>query len=109
VRVDSTTAVGGWSRLVAVLSARTPAGKEIVIAGGGVPTRPGSRTYTITLGSQATFVPRGSQLTLTLGASSLVQNPANLLYLDLPMPAGARLRVGAARLTLPTLATPLSG
>ena len=33
------TARGGWSRIVAVLSARTPAGKEIVVAGGGVPTR----------------------------------------------------------------------
>ena len=35
------TARGGWSRIVAVLSARTPAGKEIVVAGGGVPTRAG--------------------------------------------------------------------
>ena len=34
-------ATGGWSRIVAVLSARTPAGKEIVVAGGGVPTRAG--------------------------------------------------------------------
>ena len=33
------TASGGWSRIVAVLGARTPAGKEIVVAGGGVPAR----------------------------------------------------------------------
>jgi predicted acyl esterase len=108
VRVDATSATGGWSRLVAVLSARTPAGKEIVVAGGGVPTRPGTRSYTISLSSQATFVPRGSRLTLTLGASSLAQSPGNLLYLDLPMPATARLRVGAARLTVPVLAVPLT-
>jgi hypothetical protein len=36
---SSANATGGWSRIVAVLSARTPAGKEIVVAGGGVPTR----------------------------------------------------------------------
>jgi ABC-2 type transport system ATP-binding protein len=108
VRVGAVTAVGGWSRLVAVLSARTPRGTEIVVAGGGVPTRPGTRTYTISLSSQATFVPRGSRLRLTLGASSLVQSPANLLYLDLPMAAGATLRVGATRLTMPVLAAPVS-
>ena len=32
-------ASGGWSRLVAVLTARTPGGKEIVVSAGGVPTR----------------------------------------------------------------------
>ena len=61
-------ASGGWSRLVAVLTARTPQGKEILVAAGGVPTANGARRLTIRLGSQATFVPRGSRLTLTLAA-----------------------------------------
>jgi hypothetical protein len=47
-------ATGGWSRIVAVLSARTPTGKEIVVAGGGVPAKAGKRTYRIVLGNQAT-------------------------------------------------------
>ncbi len=103
------TARGGWSRIVAVVSATTPAGKEIVVAGGGVPTRPGKRTYRIVLGDQATFLPRGSRLWLTLGSSSLAQNPANLLYLDLPFPASAGLAVTGGSLRLPELATPISG
>lgn len=107
VRVTA-TASGGWSRLVAVLSARTPGGKEIVVGGGGVPTRAGTHTYTIALNDQATFVPRGSRLTVTFGSSSLAQSPANLLYLDLPMAAGARVVVGPATLRLPRLATPVS-
>jgi predicted acyl esterase len=101
-------ATGGWSRIVAVLSARTPAGKEIVVAGGGVPTRPGKRTYRIVLGNQATFVPKGSRLQVTVGSSSLAQSPANLLYLDLPFPSTARLSVTGGSLRLPQLATPVS-
>ena len=103
------TASGGWSRIVAVLSARTPAGKEIVVAGGGVPTRAGTRTYRIALSDQATFLPTGSRLTLTIGSSSLAQSPANLLYLDLPFPATARLRVTGGQVRIPELATPISG
>ena len=96
-------ASGGWSRLVAVLTARTPQGKEIVVSAGGVPTKNGVQTVTIKLASQATFVPRGSRLTLTLGSSSLAQSPSNLLYLDLPMAPSARVRVGNAVLTIPSL------
>ena len=66
--------------------ARTPAGKEIVVAGGGVPTHAGRAERTgSSSANQATFVPQGSRLTLTIGSSSLAQNPRNLLYLDLPM------------------------
>jgi predicted acyl esterase len=104
----SANATGGWSRIVAVLSARTPAGKEIVVAGGGVPARSGTRTYRVSLGSQVTFVPKGSRLTLTIGSSSLAQNPGNLLYLDLPFPSTARLAVTGGSLKLPQLATPVS-
>jgi fermentation-respiration switch protein FrsA (DUF1100 family) len=107
VRV-SANATGGWSRIVAVLGARTPAGKEIVVAGGGVPARPGARTYRIVLGSQATFLPKGSRLTLTIGSSSLAQSPGNLLYLDLPFPSTARLAVTGGSLGLPHLATPVT-
>jgi predicted acyl esterase len=101
-------ATGGWSRIVAVLSARTPAGKEIVVAGGGVPARAGKRTYRIVLGNQATFLPKGSRLTVTIGSSSLAQSPANLLYLDLPFPSAARLAVTGGSLRLPQLGTPVS-
>jgi len=104
----SATATGGWSRIVAVLSARTPAGKEIVVAGGGVPARAGKRTYRIVLGNQATFLPKGSRLQVTIGSSSLAQSPGNLLYLDLPFPATARLAVTGGSLRLPQLATPVS-
>ena len=101
-------ATGGWSRIVAVLSARTPAGKEIVVAGGGVPAKSGKRTYRIVLSNQATFLPKGSKLTVTIASSSLAQNPGNLLYLDLPFPSTARLTVSGGSLRLPQLATPVS-
>ena len=104
----SVAASGGWSRLVAVLTARTPQGKEIVVSAGGVPTKRGVQKLTIRLASQATFIPRGSRLTLTLGSSSLAQSTSNLLYLDLPMAAAARLRVGNAVLTLPGLRIPVT-
>jgi hypothetical protein len=99
---------GGWSRLVAVLAARTPTGKEIVVSAGGVPTKAGARKVTIQLVNQATFVPKGSRLTLTLASSSTAQSPANLLYLDLPMAPTARARVGTAVLKLPGLRTPVT-
>jgi ABC-2 type transport system ATP-binding protein len=102
-------ASGGWSRLVAVLTARTPQGKEIVVSAGGIPTRNGSRTVTIRLFSQATFVPRRSRLTLTLASSSTAQSPSNLLYLDQPpLPASARVRIGTAVLALPGLRSPVT-
>jgi predicted acyl esterase len=101
-------ASGGWSRLVAVLTARTPAGKEIVVSAGGVPTANGARKVTIQLLNQATFVPQGSRLTLTLASSSTAQSTSNLLYLDLPMPPSARARVGTAVLKLPGLRTPVT-
>ncbi len=101
-------ASGGWSRLVAVLTARTPGGKQIVVSAGGVPTRKGARKIAIELIDQATYLPKGSRLTLTLGSSSLAQSPTNLIYLDLPMPASARARVGNAVVTIPGLRTPIT-
>jgi predicted acyl esterase len=104
----SIAASGGWSRLVAVLTALTPKGDEIVVSAGGVPTKNGARKVTIRLMNQATFIPKGSRLTLTLASSSTAQSTSNLLYLDLPMAASARARVGTAVLKLPGLRTPVT-
>jgi predicted acyl esterase len=103
------TAAGGWARLVAVLTARTKAGKEIVVSSGGVPTTPGRRTYTIRMLDQATFVPKGSRFSVTVASSSSAQSPANLLYLDLPMVTGARVTLGALTVRIPVLAKTISG
>jgi len=75
---------------------------------GGVPTQNGARKVTIRLINQATYIPKGSRLTLTLASSSTAQSTSNLLYLDLPMAASARLRVGTAVLKLPGLRTPVT-
>jgi hypothetical protein len=68
----------------------------------------GRRKLTIRLLDDATLIPRGATLTLTLASSSLAQNPGNLLYLDLPMPANAKVSLGPASLTLPVLRKPVS-
>jgi predicted acyl esterase len=107
VRVSATVG-GGWSRLIAVLSAKTRAGGEIVVAAGGVPTRAGTRSYRIRLADQATLMPKGSRLELTIASSSTAQSPQNLLYLDLPMPAGASARIGPIALKLPVLKKTIS-
>jgi pimeloyl-ACP methyl ester carboxylesterase len=101
---------GGWSRLVAVLTAEPRKGSEIVVSEGGVNTAglKGTRRLTIRLIDTATLIPRGARLTLTLASSSVAQNPGNLLYLNLPMPKAARISLGPARLTLPILRKPVS-
>lgn len=100
---------GGWSRLVAVLTARRQ-GSDTVVSEGGVNTAgfKGTRQLTIRLIDAATLIKRGARLTLTLASSSTAQNAGNLLYLNLPMPRTARIAVGAAKLTLPILKTPVS-
>ena len=108
VKVNATSK-GGWSRLIAVLTARTPAGREIVVSSGGLPTTPGARTYSIRLIHQATFVPKGSRFSVTIASSSSAQNPANLLYLDLPMVTGARVTLGSMTVRIPVLTEPISG
>jgi pimeloyl-ACP methyl ester carboxylesterase len=101
---------GGWERLVAVLTARTPKHKTIVVSEGGVNTTglSGRRKLTVNLISDATLIPTGSRLTLTLASSSMAQDPGNLLYLDLPQPPGAKVALGPARLDLPLLRKPVS-
>lgn len=109
VRVSARLA-GGWSRLVAVLTAQPRRGAEVIVSEGGVNTagRSGAQRLRIRLIDTATLIPRGARLHLTLASSSLAQNPANLLYLNLPMPPAARITIGAARLRLPILRTPVS-
>jgi len=101
---------GGWSRLVAVLTAEPRKGSEIVVSEGGINTTglTGLRKLTIRLIDTATLIPRGARLTLTLASSSVAQNPGNLLYLNLPMPKAARIALGPAQLRLPILRKPVS-
>jgi hypothetical protein len=106
VRVTA-SATGGWSRLVALLTAVTPARKVIVVSAGGVPTFRGTRNYSIPLTSDVTVIPKGSRLQVTFG-STTNGTAAGLLYLDLPMPGNARLTVRIASLTLPLLTAPVS-
>ena len=103
------TSSTGWSHLVAVLVARTPGGEEIVVSEGGVPTSLGARptTVAIRLISQATRIPAGSTLELTLAGTSTAQNPGNLLYL-VPVPQRARITIRDVRLQVPVLRTPVS-
>lgn len=105
-RISSTT---GWSHLVAVIVARTPGGQEIVVSEGGVPTNLGARptTVTIRLIAQATRIPRGSRLELTLAGTSTAQHPGNLLYL-VPVPQRARLTIRNVTLAVPALRVPVS-
>ena len=106
VRASSAT---GWSHLVAVLVARTPGGQEIVVSEGGAPTSLTSRPrlLTIRLISQATRIPAGSRLELTLAGTSTAQNPGNLLYL-VPVPQRARITLRNVTLTIPALRAPVS-
>jgi predicted acyl esterase len=99
----------GWPHVVAVLSALTPQGKEIVVSAGGARARLGGhpKRVAIHMISQATVVPRGSRLRLTIAATSTAQSPGNLLYLS-GVPRSAQLEVGAARLALPILVKPIS-
>jgi hypothetical protein len=101
---------GGWSRVVAVLTAKPRRGGEIVISEGGVNTAglSGKRRLTIGLIDVATLIPRGSRFRLYLASSSLAQNPGNLLYLNLPMPPSARVTLGPARVVIPILRSPVS-
>jgi len=101
---------GGWSRLVAVLTAQPRRGAEFVISEGGVNTTglSGKRQLTIGLIDMATLIPRGSRFRLYLASNSLAQDPDNLLYLNLPMPAKARVRIGPARVVIPILRSPVS-
>jgi predicted acyl esterase len=100
----------GYKHLVAVLSAITPSGSEIVVSDGGADTQTSgkrARTVTIKLQNEVTSIPAGSRLRVTLGARSTVQNVGNLVYL-IPVPEGSVAHIGKVTLTLPVLRKPVS-
>ncbi len=100
-----------YPHLVAVLSALTPKGEEIILSDGGAATTTLTRQprlITIPLASNATPIPAGSKLRLTLATASTAQNPNNLVYLDTPMPDGSAVTIGKVTVTLPALKTPIS-
>ena len=98
---------GGWGHLVAVLSAKPPGRDEIVVSDGGAATTHAGQ-LTIRLLSDATTIPRGSRLRLTLASSSTAQSGANLLYLDIPQPPSSKITLGGAIVTVPVLLKPIS-
>ena len=107
IKVSSTTR---WPHLVAVLSALTPRGEEIVVSQGGTRTPVLSarkRLVTVRLLSQATTIPRGSRFRLTIAGASTAQRPDNLLY-PVSAPSAARVSIGEVRLVLPVLKRPIS-
>jgi pimeloyl-ACP methyl ester carboxylesterase len=109
VSVTASTA-SRWPHLVAVLSALPPAGEEIVVSSGGVRTASlgrRSQTLTIRLMSTSTPIPARSRLRVTLAATSLAQDPDNLVYLQ-SAPAGSTLTIRRVSLSVPVLRTPVS-
>jgi predicted acyl esterase len=111
LRVSGTTRTG-WPYLVAVLSALTPDRRELVVSAGGVRTASlrtrRASTMTLRLIDQATTIPAGSRLRLTLATSSSAQSAGNVLYLPFEQPDRLRLSIRRVRLTLPVLRRPVS-
>ncbi len=99
-----------WPHLVAVLSALTPRGGEIVVATGATQTpmlSANSKQITIRLPSEATTIPRGSRLRLTIAGASTAQRADNILY-PLTIPSEARVSLGEIKVMLPVLSRPIS-
>jgi esterase/lipase len=93
-----------WDHLVAVLAI---SGNPSPITAGGVKLSASSGTATITLMNEAVRIPAGKKLVLTLGSTSLGQNPANALYLSAVQP-GAEITIGRATLRLSVLTKAVS-
>jgi pimeloyl-ACP methyl ester carboxylesterase len=93
-----------WPHLVAVVTTLDPHGKETVLSEGGALTSFGRawKSVRFKLISDANLLRRGARLRVYIGATSTVQNRANLLYLK-PVPDASALRVGSIRLTVPVL------
>ena len=108
VRVVASTR-SQWPHLVAVVTAVEPGGKETVLSSGGTLTSFGrrSRSVSFRLISDANLLRPGTRLRVYLGATSIVHNRTNLLYL-VPVPDGSSLRVAGLRLTVPVLARTIS-
>jgi len=110
VSVQFSQGKSGYEHLAAVLSALTPARKEIVVADGGTETQTATNRagkVTIKLQNEVTSIPRGSRLRVTLGARSTVQSIANLVYL-IPVPDSSTATVRGLTLSLPVLRKPIS-
>jgi predicted acyl esterase len=100
----------GYPHLVVVLSALEPAHGEIVIAEGATDTsavRSRQTTVTIRLQNEISSIPARSRLRLTIGSTSTVQSPANLLYFN-QAPTGSVAGLGKVTLKLPVLVRPVS-
>jgi predicted acyl esterase len=94
----------GWRHLVASLSAITPDRREFVVSTGGVSTASlgrKARRVTIRLLSNATLIPAGSVLKLTLAATSTP------VYVVGVAPE-SRLTIGRVTVSLPALRQPIS-
>lgn len=108
VRVTASSATG-WPHLVAVLTARLPHGRTLVVSEGGIQIPIGSnqRTFTIRLVNDATLIRRGARLQVTLAATSTAQSPDNTLYVA-GVPEEAQVTIGRVDLTLQVLRKPIS-
>jgi predicted acyl esterase len=93
-----------WQHIVAVLTA----GDTVLSEGGTVtPATKTSWKVKFSLISDANLLKKGRRLKLTLGATSTVQDIANLLYLK-PVPDDARLKIGSVSVSVPVLGKPIS-
>ena len=97
-------ASGSFGRVVAVLRARLPNGRSVVVSEGGANVRLSAtpRDVAVRLAGQATTVPRGSRLSLRVGATS-----GDVLYVAPERPT-ARLTVTTMRVSVPVLRSPVS-
>jgi predicted acyl esterase len=96
-------------QLVAVLEAVAPNGAATIVSEGGTAV-PATKSWTrsFPLVSDTALIQKGSKLRLTLGFTTTVQSPGNLLYLT-GVPDGSSLTIRQARVTLPVLRQPVSG
>jgi predicted acyl esterase len=104
VRIRASSS-SGYSHLVVVLSAVQPNGSEILISDGGTATpQLGAKPRTITIRPQDEIIsiPRGARLRVTIGARSVVQNPKNLVYLNL-VDLNSVATIGKVTLSVPVL------
>ena len=107
VPMSSTT---GYPHLVVVRSALEPGKEEVVVAEGAADTsavRGKQTTVTVRLQNEISSIPARSRLRITIGSTSTVQNPANLVYFN-QAPTGAVARLGGVTLKVPVLAKPVS-
>jgi predicted acyl esterase len=96
------TQSGTFAHVVTVLTAGTT-----VVSAGGTALQPGRHTVSIRMLSQATTVPTRQALRLTIAATTLAQDPGNLLYLAGVTP-GQTLTVSNLRLRIPVLKNVIS-